>query len=187
MLLLLYNTGARVSEVASLTIPQLSFGNVTHLQFYGKGRKERLLPLWKRTTRALKHWLRVREDIGFRGNALFPNRRGEALSRYGVGYVLSKATAKAATTAGKRCPELGTVHVHPHILRHSLAMHMLQAGIDMATIPLWLGHQSIETTHVYPHSDMAQKEETLRRVGEGRGQMQRFKPQDDLLRFLDTL
>jgi integrase/recombinase XerD len=187
LLLLLYNTGARVSEVASLKTPQLSFGDVTHLQFYGKGRKERLLPLWKRTTRALKHWLRVRKDLGFRTDPLFPNRRGEAVSRYGVGYVLAKAASKAATIAGKRCPELTTVHVHPHILRHSLAMHMLQAGIDIATIALWLGHESIETTHVYLHSDLAQKEETLRRVGEGNGHLQRFKPQDDMLRFLDGL
>lgn len=183
MLVLLYNAGVRVSEVATLKIPQLSFGSTTHVQFYGKGRKERVLPLWKRTTRALKQWLRVRADLGLPGDALFPNRRGEAVSRHGVGYVL----AKAAESAASRCPELRTIHVHPHILRHSLAMHMLQAGIDMATIALWLGHESIETTNIYVHSDLAQKEETLRRVGEGNGHLQRFKPQDDMLRFLDAL
>jgi len=113
------------------------------VQLIGKGRKERTVPLWTDTAQVLKSWF---EELGEdAGPMAFPNARGKALSREGVDYLLQQAIQRAIPA----CPSLATKHITPHVVRHTTAMHLLQAGVDIATIALWLGHESIETTHMY--------------------------------------
>jgi hypothetical protein len=146
------NSGARVSEVTALKRDQVCFGTSTFLQLIGKGRKERSVPLWPDTAQVLKAWFAELGDDA--GPIAFPNARGKALSREGVDYLLKQAMQRAIPT----CPSLATKHLTPHVVRHTTAMHLLQAGVDMATIALWLGHESIETTHMYLQADLAMQE-----------------------------
>lgn len=159
LLLTLYNSGARVSEIIALRREQVRLDPATGacLELHGKGRKERVVPLWAETARVLRAWFRELGDQGG-GSVAFPNARGHAPSRDGVDHLLRRATAAAA------CPSLGTKKVSPHVLRHSTAMHLFQAGVDMAVIALWLGHESLETTHVYLEADLATKERALAKL-----------------------
>jgi integrase/recombinase XerD len=181
LLLTLYNSGARVSEVITLTRAQVCFETSTFVQLIGKGRKERTVPLWHDTARVLKAWFRELGDHA-RGMA-FPNARGKPLSRDGVDYLLKQAVLRAIPT----CPSLAHKHISPHVLRHTTAMHLLQAGVDIATIALWLGHESIETTHVYLAADLAMKEKALEKLEPIAGEWQRFHADDSLLAFLASL
>lgn len=113
----------------------------------------------------------------------FPNARGKPLSRDGVDYLLKQAVLRAIPT----CPSLAHQHISPHVLRHTTAMHLLQAGVDIATIALWLGHESIETTHVYLAADLAMKEKALAKLDPIAGEWQRFHADDALLAFLASL
>jgi integrase/recombinase XerD len=113
----------------------------------------------------------------------FPNARGNPLSRHGVNYLLQQAVTKALPG----CPSLQTKHVTPHVVRHTTAMHLLQAGIDIATIALWLGHESIDTTHIYLAADLAAKERALQKLAPVEDQGRRFTAADPLLTFLTSL
>ena len=113
----------------------------------------------------------------------FPNARGQALTRYGVAYLLKEV----ATAAAIKQPGLKGKRISPHLVRHSTAMHLLQSGVDISVIALWLGHESIETTHVYIEADLAMKERALAKVTPIEGTVRRFKPADSLLAFLDSL
>jgi site-specific recombinase XerD len=181
LLLTLYNSGARVSEITSLKREQVCFGASTFLQLTGKGRKERTVPLWADTAQVLKAWF---EELGEEAWPIaFPNARGKALSREGVDYLLKQAVQRAMPV----CPSLATKNITPHVVRHSTAMHLLQAGVDIATIALWLGHESIETTHVYLQADLAMQEKALEKLDPLEGEWQRFQADDPLLMFLNSL
>jgi len=180
-LLTLYNSGARVSEMVALTRPQVHFGATTWLQLHGKGRKERTVPLWPDTARVLKSWFQEIEAFG--RPMAFPNTRGNPLSRYGAKYLLQRAVQRALA----RCPRLATKTITPHVVRHSTAMHLLQSGVDIAVIALWLGHESIETTHVYLEADLATKAQALQKLAAVEVQGARFTADDPLLAFLNAL
>jgi integrase/recombinase XerD len=181
LLLTLYNSGARVSEIISLKREQVCFGASTFLQLTGKGRKERTVPLWADTAQVLKAWF---EELGKEAWPIaFPNARGKALSREGVDYLLKQAVQRAMPA----CPGLATKNITPHVVRHSTAMHLLQAGVDIATIALWLGHESIETTHMYLQADLAMQEKALEKLDPLEGEWQRFQADDPLLMFLNSL
>jgi integrase/recombinase XerD len=181
LLLTLYNSGARVSEVTTLKREQICFGPPTFLHLKGKGRKERTVPLWPQTSRIVQAWFDELGDFG--ASTAFPNARGCSLSREGVDYLLQRAVEKAAT----RCPSLRTKRITPHVLRHTTALHLLQSGVDIAVIALWLGHESIETTHVYIEVDLAYKEQALQKLAPVEGQLSRFTADDPLLAFLTSL
>ena len=181
LLLTLYNSGARVSEITMLKRDQAYFGDSTFLQLFGKGRKERTIPLWAETVQVLRAWF---QELGeHTPNIAFPSVRGKSLSRDGVDYLLKRAVQRAVVD----CPSLTTKKISPHIIRHTTAMHLLQAGVDIATIALWLGHESIETTHVYLQADLAMKEEALGKLDPIEGGWQRFQAEDPLLAFLASL
>ena len=185
LLLTLYNTGARVSEIIALRREQVQLAPAGPcLELHGKGRKERVVPLWAETARVLRAWFRELDgQAGGVGGVAFPSARGKALSRDGVDHLLRRAIAIAAPT----CPSLGAKQVSPHVLRHSTAMHLFQAGVDMAVIALWLGHESLETTHVYVEADLATKERALAKLAPMPGTPARFRPDDKLLAFLAAL
>jgi integrase/recombinase XerD len=140
------------------------------------------VPLWAETARVLRAWFRELGDQGS-GGVAFPSARGQMLSRDGVDHLLRRAVATAAAA----CPSLGTKRVSPHVLRHSTAMHLFQAGVDMAVIALWLGHESLETTHVYVEADLATKERALDKLAPMPGMPARYRADDKLLAFLAAL
>jgi integrase/recombinase XerD len=181
LLATLYNTGARVSEITRLRAGDVLLDRGAAVHLHGKGRKERVLPLWKSTAAALRAWL---TKTGQAPDApVFPGRAGTALSRSGVRDRLGHAVAVAA----QRCPTLRERRVSPHTLRHTTAMHLLQAGVDLGSIALWLGHESPATTHLYLEADLAMKEATLRRVSDPSPKPARFHGGDRLLAFLENL
>jgi site-specific recombinase XerD len=181
MLATLYNTGARVSEVIGLNVEDLQSGPTATLRIRGKGRKERVVPIWTRTKRQLDEWLR--RTRATEGQPLFPSRRGVRLTRVGVRSRLDAAVRVARQT----CPSLRGRHVSPHQVRHATAMHLLQSGVDITVIALWLGHESTATTHMYVEADLTMKKRAIDKVTTpfpGRGT---FRARDRLLAFLDTL
>ena len=151
------------------------------LLLHGKGRKERVVPLWKSTAAQLRRWL-PRID-GDPDAPVFPNRAGKPLSRSGVEHQLRIACRKAE----ERHPSLATRRISPHTLRHTTAMHLLQSGVDITVIALWLGHENTATTHQYVEADLAMKEAALRRVDDPAPQPLRFTATDRLLSFLEDL
>lgn len=181
LLLTLYNTGARASEITSMAQSQVKFGKSNFLYLYGKGRKERTIPLWPTTARTLKSWFS--ELVGSDTNLAFPNTDGQPLSRNGLNYLLQKAVQ----TAAEACPSLTKNKVTPHMVRHSTATHLLQSGVDITVIALWLGHESIETTHVYLEADLETKQRALQNLSPAGKREPRFKPTDSILAFLATL
>jgi site-specific recombinase XerD len=181
LLLTMYNSGARVSELTMLRWEQVIFGVSTFLQLHGKGRKDRTIPLWPQTSRVLKAWFQeLREEQRHR---VFPNARRQPLSRHGVNYLLQQAVQ----TARASCLSLQSKTVTPHVIRHTTAMALLQAGVDIATIALWLGHESIETTHVYLEADLNIKERALQKLAPIDEQGARYIADDPLLLFLSSL
>lgn len=181
LLATLYNTGARVSEITGLQVANVLLERESAVHLHGKGRKQRVVPLWKSTAAQLRDWL---GEIGRSSdNPVFPNRAGRALSRSGVENRLQLAVRKAV----KRCPSLGGRRISPHIVRHTTAMHLLQSGVALAVIALWLGHESPQTTHCYIEADLAMKEAALKRVQDPSPRRGRFQASDPLLAFLDGL
>jgi integrase/recombinase XerD len=177
----MYNTGARVSEAVGLHRADVTNGQARTLHIRGKGRKERLVPLWKETAAALGSWLKrlAPEPEG----PLFPNARGQLLTRSGVEDRLALAVGKA----GVVCPSLREKAVSPHTIRHTTAMHLLQSGVDLTIIALWLGHESPETTHQYIEADLRMKEGVLAKTKGISGGPTRYQPKAKLLEFLDQL
>ena len=181
MFTVLYNTGARVSEIAQSKIEDADLGHAGTIRFMGKGRKERMIPLWKDTIRCLKTWLSELPQNG--QYPLFPNAVGGFLTRSGI----ESRLKEAVTTASQTCPSLRVRPVSPHTIRHSTAMHLLQSGVDITVIALWLGHESCETTHMYVEADLEMKQKALDRLEEPGVKPTRFKPSDKLLKFLEGL
>lgn len=181
MFSLMYNTGSRVSEIAGMKVEQLCIGNTSSVTIYGKGRKQRTIPLWKDTVRQLREWLK--EIPADPNGPLFPNAAGGHLTRSGVEFRLKRAVADAKTS----CSSIQKRHVSPHTLRHTTAMHMLQGGVDITVIAIWLGHESPATTHLYVQADLAMKESALGKMQEPASNRVRFQPGDKLLNFLESL
>lgn len=181
LLLTFYNSGARVSELRTLHQSQVSFGAATFLNLFGKGRKQRAVPLWPKTARVLQAWFCEIENKHIQ--LAFPNSRGTQLSTDGVNYLLQQAVRKASLT----CPSLQNKRVSPHVLRHTTAMHLLQSGVDMSTIALWLGHETLQTTHLYVEADLAMKEQALKKLAPAGQTVRRFKATDELLAFLASM
>lgn len=174
-------TGLRLSEMIGLHREDVNLSTGAHIRVVGKGRKERSTPLAKQTCNVLKAWLRRPEKAN--NQPLFPNARGGRLSAHGVHYMLAKHVA----IASKACPALRKKRVTPHVLRHAMAMDLLQAGVDRAVIALWLGHESVETTQMYLDADLALKEVALARTAPLNGKPARYRPPDQLLAFLNSL
>ena len=176
-----YNTGARVSELTALQVRDVLLDRQTAVHLHGKGRKQRVIPLWKNTATQLRAWL---DKISPAPDApVFPNRVGAPLTRSGVRDRLDRAVALAEPC----CPSLHGQHITPHTLRHSTAMHLLQSGTDLAVIALWLGHSSPAVTHQYLEADLAAKEAVLQRLADPGPTPTRFHPSDRLLAFLQDL
>jgi site-specific recombinase XerD len=180
-LLVAAQTGLRQSEMSGLTRNDLALGPGAHVRVIGKGRKERCVPLAKATVAMLKTWLR--EPTRGDGQVLFPNLRGTPLSADAVHYLL----LRHVRTASKTCPSLAGKRVTVHVLRHTMALDMLQAGVDRSVIALWLGHESIETTQIYLEATLAMKEEALSKVEPLMTNFNRYRPGDQLLGFLNSL
>lgn len=178
---LLYNTGGRVSEIAGLSRADIQSGPPCLVQLHGKGRKQRSLPVWKSTAKELKLWLKQVPDDA--RAPLFANRFGQRLSRSGIEKRL-RLTVKAALP---RCTSLRSRTISPHTFRHTTAMHLLQNGVDITVIALWLGHEGPATTHHYVQLDLTMKQQALQKLNAPKTQTCRFEPTDRLLAFLETL
>jgi site-specific recombinase XerD len=182
LLAMLYNTGARVSEIIGVRVIDVILEGAACVHLQGKGRKRRSVPLWKTTVLEIRAWLRLNPQLHAEA-ALLPNRDGHAMTRWNVGQRLDLAVAHAATNL----PSLASKRVCPHTLRHTTAMHLLQSGVPFNVIALWLGHESTNTTHRYVEADLAMKEKALARLEAPAIKMRPFRASDALMRFLQTL
>jgi integrase/recombinase XerD len=177
----LYNTGARVSELTGLRVADVVLDGSASVHLHGKGRKDRSVPLWRTTTTQLRRWLPRIDSRPDR--PLFPSAAGRRLTRPAVTARLRLAAQRAAA----HCPSLTNRRVSPHCVRHSTAMHMLQAGVDITVIALWLGHENPATTHTYVEADLTMKERALQALQSPRIKQTRYRPTDRLLAFLQGL
>lgn len=178
----LYNTGARVSEVINVRAKDAILDTSPSIHILGKGRKQRTVPLWHSTVALLRAWKRrlgaVPPDA-----PLFPNRDGVPMTRSNVRQRLELAIRIAA----EKHPQLLKRTISPHTFRHTTAMHLLQSGVDITVIALWLGHESPATTHIYVEADLAMKESALGKLRPPKTKSVRYRPPDQLLQFLQNL
>ena len=181
LLMLMVQTGIRISELTGFCCQDVVLGSGAHIRCMGKGRKERCTPLMKQMIEVLKDW--IKEGNYELTDPLFPSARGGPLSTDAVQYLL----AKYAAIAQEKCPSLKRKRITPHVLRHTAAMQMLQAGIDRSMIALWLGHESVETTQIYLDANLAMKEKILEKMVPLNVPKGRYKPDDRLLSFLSSL
>ena len=183
MILVFITTGLRVSELTGLTQQDLQLSKPAHLLCHGKGRKDRITPLNKETTRALREFGAGRPDALPHDPIFTAQGSTKALGRDAIAARLRLYCAAAATT----CPSLKNKTVTPHTLRHTTAMRMLDAGIDITTIALWLGHESTQATQAYLHADLGMKERAMARIAPIGSKGPRFIPTGRLLAFLEAL
>lgn len=181
LLLVAMQTGLRLSELTSLRHGDVALGCGAHVRCEGKGRKERCTPLAKPTVAVVKAWINEQGDDESR--FLFPSSRGGRLSADAVQHALAKHVATACST----CPSLAKKHVTPHVLRHTAAMELFQAGVDRSLIAIWLGHESLDTTQIYLDANLQLKEAVLNRVNPVRSKPGRYRPDDRLMAYLKTL
>lgn len=181
ILLMAVQTGLRLSELTSLRKEDVWLGVGAHVRCEGKGRKERCTPLAKSTAAVLGAWMK--RQGGDLSGFLFPSTRSGRLSADAVQYLV----AKYAHAAQKACPSLVKKHVSPHVLRHTAAMEMLQAGVDRSMISIWLGHESLDTTQIYLDANLVLKEGILAKINAVRSANVRYRPGDRLLNFLQAL
>jgi len=180
-ILLAIQTGLRASELTGLTCKDVHLGTGAYVACHGKGRKDRITPLAPATVTTLRAWLA--ERAGTPDDPLFTTIRGGPMSRD----ALQQRLTLYATAAGQSCPTLTSKNVTPHVLRHTAAMRLLHAGVDITVIALWLGHESVTTTQIYLHADMSLKQKALDRTTPPASVPGRYKPSDQLLAFLETL
>jgi integrase/recombinase XerD len=180
LLLFLYNSGARVSEAASLRIGDIDW-HARSVRIVGKGSKERRCPLWANTIEQL-HRLAVQRPNDAH---VFLNRRGEPITRYGIHTMIERYVAKLRATT----PQLRSKRISPHVIRHSTATHLLQAGVDINTIRAWLGHVSLDTTSIYAETDLATKKRALATLDRGRTRKTSggWAKKPDVMEFLRSL
>jgi site-specific recombinase XerD len=179
---LMYNTGARVSEIIGLRIGDVIINGSAAAHLKGKGRKDRSVPLWPSTTRLIRGWKRRLHDLS-EDSLLFPNCSGGRMARSNVTQRLELAVSIAA----QNHPQLTRRSISPHTIRHTTAMHLLQSGVDIAVIALWLGHESPATTHMYLEADLSMKERALNRLQPTGASPGRYRPPDQLMKFLQGL
>lgn len=183
----MYNTGARVQEIVDLAVGDLRLDPPGQVKLIGKGRKQRACQLWPETIEALKNYLENRHSTAPNNQHLFLNANGTPITRFGIGYIITKYAKKAS----KRCPTLCKKTVGPHTFRHSTAMHLIQAGNDINMVRLWLGHADINTTHIYVEIDMEMKQKILNtslppQSSKGKRKSSKWK-KPDILKWLDEL
>jgi site-specific recombinase XerD len=181
MMHLAFAAGLRVSELIGLRLDQIDRQGTSTVHIIGKGRRERVLPLWKETTAAVKAWLKVRPASS--ASELFLNARGQAMTRDGFEYILAKHVA----TASRAVPMIARTNVSPHVLRHTCAMHTLQATRDVRKVSLWLGHAGLHSTEVYLRADPTEKLEALTAMTPPMLKPGRFRAPDKLLEMLSRL
>jgi integrase/recombinase XerD len=174
-------TGLRVSELTGLRRRDVQLGTGAHIVCTGKGRKDRSTPLTRRSVAVLRVFLA--ERAGGPDDPVFPGPRGSALSRDAI----RRLVDRHAKTAAKACPSIATRKTTPHVLRHTCAMRLLEAGTDVAIIALWLGHESPTTTKIYLHAHLALKERALARTKPPNTAPGRYRPPDSLMAFLERL
>jgi site-specific recombinase XerD len=183
LLALLYNTGARVSEIIGIRVGDVVMDEVACVHLLGKGRKKRSTPLWKSTAQEIRAWLKYNPTLGMDA-ALLPNRDGHAMTRFNVTQRLDIAVSRAAETY---C-SLSNRSISPHTIRHTTAMHLLQSGVAFSVIALWLGHESMTTTHRYVEANLEMKVQALAKLQEPDTKMRLYHPVDDaLMQFLQSL
>jgi site-specific recombinase XerD len=183
LLALLYNTGARVSEIIGVKVSDVIMDGVACVHLHGKGRKQRSTPLWKSTVQEIRAWLRYNPTL-VTDTALLPNRDGHAMTRGNVSQRLDIAVAKATETFSS----LAKRSISPHTIRHTTAMHLLQSGVAFSVIALWLGHESMVTTHRYVEANLEMKAQALAKLQEPDTKMRLYHPADDaLMQFLQSL
>lgn len=180
LLVLALQTGLRASELVNLRCKDVVLGTGAHIRCIGKGRKERSTPLRRDTAKLIQTWIGERRESD---GPLFPSIRGEKLSRDALEHLVRKH----CLTASRDCPSIVGKRVTPHTLRHSTAMELLHHGVDQSVIALWLGHESVETTQIYIHADMRLKEKALAQVISPETHPGRYRPNDELLAFLEAL
>jgi site-specific recombinase XerD len=181
LLLLAVQTGLRLAELTALRVEDLALGTGAHVRCRGKGRKDRCTPLSRATARVLRSWI---AECGATGTDLvFRSLRRTRLSHDAV----ERLVSKYAQVASRSCPTLARKHVTPHVLRHTTAVQLLEAGVDRTVIALWLGHEQVETTQIYLDADLAMKERALARTAPLGARPGRFRPRDSLLAFLEGL
>lgn len=181
LLMLLYNTGARVSELAGLQIQDVSLESRMSVQIRGKGRKNRSVPLWRQTVKMLRSWLR--QLNGPPDSPLLPNARGNPMTRSGIAQRLKLAVNRAASENST----LRAVRISPHTIRHTTAMHLLQSGVDLSVIAMWLGHETTQTTHQYLDADLETKKRALACLEPPRVRRSPRSRANDIVQFLDGL
>ena len=179
---LLYNTGARVSEIVSVRVADVVLDGAAFVHLHGKGRKQRAVPLWRSTVQEIRAWLRMNPQLGA-NSALLPNRDGHPMTRSNV----TKRLALAVQSASKLNGDLAKHPISPHSVRRTTAMHLLQSGVDISVIALWMGHESPTTTHIYVEADLAMKENALAKLQEPDSPTPRYQAPDALLSFLQAL
>jgi integrase/recombinase XerD len=182
LLTTMYNTGARVSEIIGVQLGDLVLDGAPCVHLRGKGRKQRTVPLWRTTATLLRAWTRQLKGAPA-GSPLFPNRGGTEMTRSNVTQRLTLCIQIAATNR----PHLLGRSLSPHTIRHTTAMHLLQSGVDITVIALWLGHESPATTHLYIEADLAMKERALAHLQPPGIAAPRYRPPDALMRFLQSL
>jgi integrase/recombinase XerD len=161
LLAVLFNTGARAQEIVDLNACDLQLDPPPQVTLFGKGRKRRICPLWPQTAQVLKQFSEEAQ-LDMRSNTpLFRNQRGQRLTRFGLGYILSKCVQSAAV----KCPSLAKKRLHPHSARHSTAMLLLKSGVSLVDISHWLGHVSVNTTNRYASADLEMKRQAIARAG----------------------
>jgi site-specific recombinase XerD len=184
LLQLLYNTGARVQELADLTPADLRAGSAPTVTLTGKGRKTRTIPLWQETVDQINQYVALRNQKGIKTEHLFCGARGEALTRFGIG----RRVALHAALAASQCPSLQGRDVSPHTFRHTTALHLIEAGNDIAVVKDWLGHADIKTTSLYLEISIERKRKALEKVPPPLGAIPPETPQwkqTELLTFLN--
>jgi site-specific recombinase XerD len=161
LLMLLYNTGARVSEIVALELEDLRLDDSAQIRLIGKGRKQRACPLWAETVTVLNSYLNQRTAKEPGTQQVFLNANGAPITRFGIRYI----TRKYGVQAQRKQPTATAKRVNPHTIRHTSAMHLLRAGDDINMVSYWLGHADINTTHIYVEIDMEMKRKMIATAG----------------------
>jgi len=183
ILLFLGRTGARVSEATGINGSDLRLDSPYQVLLRGKGFKERIVPLTKETVFALRNYRDENAQLLTREGQFFTNQRGVRLSRFGIGHIIDRVVKVAAF----KYPHLTNLNISPHTFRHSVAMHMLQAGVDITTIQSWLGHATVNTTHQYVEADLEMKRQAIEMCAVPETPVSLYVPTDDVLALLENV